>query len=74
MQLFVLLNASSIIFDVLRLMLAKDAAAHWLLSFVTVSTTHPAVYFSKAATAPSSLLSIVLVPSLYVPSSEVIFP
>mmetsp|Transcript_5319 Transcript_5319/g.15252 ORF Transcript_5319/g.15252 Transcript_5319/m.15252 type:complete len:167 (-) Transcript_5319:1134-1634(-) len=45
-QLFVLLNASSIIFDVLRLMLAKDAAAHWLLSFVTIITIVCKAYVS----------------------------
>ena len=38
-QLFVLLNASSIVFDLLRLTIAKSATAHWLLVIVTVSGT-----------------------------------
>ena len=41
MQLFVLLNAGSIVFDVLRLLIAKGTTAHWLLSIVTVRPAVP---------------------------------
>lgn len=45
-QLFVLLNAGSIVFDVLRLLIAKGATAHWLLSIVTIATILCKAYVS----------------------------